>query len=313
MENARFIFGPVPSRRLGRSLGVSPIPEKTCNYTCTYCQLGRTLHMTGGRHMFYPVEDIIAELKKRLAEDTEFDVISVVGEGEPTLYKGLGDLLDGIKKLTKAPVAVITNGALLSDPQVRSELSKADIVLPSMDAFDEDSWKKIDRPHGKLDFNAVMKGLQTFSHEYTGQLWLEIMLIDGINTSDTALNALKKLAGTVRHDRLYINTPVRPPAESFVSAPADAVVEKAVKLTGGIAINHLTSGSFSSDIKDTYEAVISIIKRHPMNRFEIESFVASRKVDSFPPCADLFSRLEKDAHVQTIDYKGIKTYRYKNR
>jgi len=269
--------------------------------------------MTGERHMFYPVEDIIAELKKRLAEDTEFDVISIVGEGEPTLYKGLGDLLDGIKKLTTIPIAVITNGALLSDPHVRSELSKADIVLPSMDAFDENSWKKIDRPHGKLDFNSVMSGLQIFSHEYTGQLWLEIMLIDGINTSDTALNALKKLAGTVRHDRLYINTPVRPPAESFVSAPADAVVEKAVKLTGGIAINHLTSGSFSSDIKDTYEAVISIIKRHPMNRFEIESFVASRKADSFPPCADLFSRLEKDAHVQTIDYKGIKTYRYKNR
>ena len=313
MENAKYIFGPIPSRRLGRSLGVSPVPEKTCNYTCVYCQLGRTAHMINERRLFYPVDAIIGELKNFLQSGIPFDVITVVGEGEPTLYSGLGELIRRIKLLSEAPVAVITNGALMHDKTVREDLSLADIVLPSLDAFDEESWKKINRPYPRLDFKAAVEGLVQFGAEYTGEIWLEIMLVEGINTSDAALAALKKLCDSVRHERLYINTAVRPPAENWAKPASAETVQRAAALLNGISIDKLSEGGFYSTIEDMYEAVISIIRRHPMNRFEIESFVAARKDDSFPSYADLFSRLEKDAHVQTIDYKGIKTYRYKNK
>ena len=193
MTDAQYIFGPIPSRRLGRSLGVSPVPEKTCNYTCVYCQLGRTAHMINERRLFYPVDAIIGELADFLKSGIPFDVITVVGEGEPTLYSALGELIQKIKLLSDAPVAVITNGALMHDKTVREDLCRADIVLPSLDAFDERSWKKINRPYPRLDFKAAVEGLIQFGAEYTGEIWLEIMLVEGINTSDAALAALKEL------------------------------------------------------------------------------------------------------------------------
>lgn len=305
MKNARYIFGPVPSRRLGASLGVSPIPEKTCNYSCVYCQLGRTTKMINDRRDFFPVEDILAELSERIEDGADFDVVSIVGEGEPTLYSGLGELIAGVKKRTDKPVAVITNGALLSDEALRRELLDADIVLPSMDAFDEASFKEIDRPHGKLKFAEVNRGLIEFSHEYKGQLWLEIMLVDGMNTSDEALSRLAAMARQLRCDRLYINTPVRPPAEDFAGTASHEVIKKAAEMMGGISIDMLTSGAFGSDEEDSFEAVISIARRHPMNTFEIESFLSSRGEDK----AGFFERLSGDARVTVIDYKGIKTYR----
>ena len=139
----KYIFGPVPSRRLGKSLGISPIPRKTCNYSCIYCQLGRTDKMTGERKEFFPLKDIINEFKEYLKESFDFDVITIVGEGEPTLYSKLGELIKEVKKITDKPVAVITNGALLSSKEVRDELMNADIVLPSIDGYNEETAKKL--------------------------------------------------------------------------------------------------------------------------------------------------------------------------
>lgn len=338
MENAKYIFGPIPSRRLGRSLGVSPVPEKTCNYTCVYCQLGRTAHMINERRLFYPVDAIIGELKNFLQSGIPFDVITVVGEGEPTLYSGLGELIRQIKLLSAAPVAVITNGALMHDKTVREDLSFADIVLPSLDAFNEESWKKINRPYPRLDFKAAVEGLVQFGAEYTGEIWLEIMLVEGINTSDAALDALKKLCDSVRHERLYINTAVRPPAENWAKPASAETVQRAAALLNGISIDKLSEGGFYSNIEDMYEAVISIIRRHPMNRFEIQSFYESRHksdrssavpksgTDTIKNTAksevsenkaavncidDIFSRLDTDKRVVPSVYKGIVTYRLK--
>ena len=305
-KNNRYVFGPVPSRRLGRSLGISPIPEKTCNYSCTYCQLGRTDKLTNERKMFFPVEDIIEEFKGYDLQTAKVDIITIVGEGEPTLYLGLGELLKELKKLTNIPVAVITNGALLYDIQVRKELSYADIVLPSMDSFDGDSFKKIDRPHGKLDYDKVFQGLVTFSQEFEGQIWVEIMLIDGVNTEEKALQAFNKQLKQVRHDRVYINTPVRPPAESDVKVANSQSIARAVELLGAISIDMLAAGDFYSDVEDDLEAVISIASRHPMNQFEVGSFLDSRMVENKE---QIIEKLKEDSRIRVLDYKGILTFR----
>ena len=193
MENMKYVFGPVPSRRMGSSLGISPIPRKVCNYSCIYCQLGRTDKMTGERKEFFKKEDILKEFKEYLKDSDKFDIITIVGEGEPTLYLKLGELIKDVKKLTSKPVAVITNGALLHDKNVRKELCEADIVLPSIDGYDEETSKIIDRPLGTIKFDEELQGLIEFSKEYTGQLWLEIMLVEGINSDKNSIEAFKEI------------------------------------------------------------------------------------------------------------------------
>ncbi|MCF2625068.1 radical SAM protein [Fusobacterium perfoetens] len=308
MEEMKYVFGPVPSRRLGNSLGISPIPRKVCNYSCIYCQLGRTDKMTGERKEFFKKEDILKEFKEYLKDSNKFDVITIVGEGEPTLYLKLGELIKDVKKLTSKPVAVITNGALLHDKNVRKELCEADIVLPSIDGYDEETSKIIDRPLGTIKFDEELQGLIEFSKEYTGQLWLEIMLVEGINSDKNSIEAFKEILKKINYDRVYINTPVRPPAEDYVKSVGKETIEYAVKELGGISIDMLSSGNFFSEISDNYEAVLSIIRRHPMNQFEVESFINSRDIKN---TKEIFERLKEDSKVNVIDYKGIKTYRLK--
>ena len=308
MEEMKYVFGPVPSRRLGNSLGISPIPRKVCNYSCIYCQLGRTDKMTGERKEFFKKEDILKEFKEYLKDSDKFDIITIVGEGEPTLYLKLGELIKDVKKLTSKPVAVITNGALLHDKNVRKELCEADIVLPSIDGYDEETSKIIDRPLGTIKFDEELQGLIEFSKEYTGQLWLEIMLVEGINSDKNSIEAFKEILKKINYDRVYINTPVRPPAEDYVKSVEKETIEYAVKELGGISIDMLSSGNFFSEISDNYEAVLSIIRRHPMNQFEVESFINSRDIKN---TKEIFERLKEDSKVNVIDYKGIKTYRLK--
>lgn len=308
MEEMKYVFGPVPSRRLGNSLGISPIPRKVCNYSCIYCQLGRTDKMTGERKEFFKKEDILKEFKEYLKDSDKFDIITIVGEGEPTLYLKLGELIKDVKKLTSKPVAVITNGALLHDKNVRKELCEADIVLPSIDGYDEETSKIIDRSLGTIKFDEELQGLIEFSKEYTGQLWLEIMLVEGINSDKNSIEAFKEILKKINYDRVYINTPVRPPAEDYVKSVGKETIEYAVKELGGISIDMLSSGNFFSEISDNYEAVLSIIRRHPMNQFEVESFINSRDIKN---TKEIFERLKEDSKVNVIDYKGIKTYRLK--
>ena len=305
----RYLYGPVPSRRLGLSLGISPIPQKTCNYSCIYCQLGRTTGMTNKRQLFFPLRDILAELDALLEKDLVLDVVTIVGEGEPSLYLGLGDLISGIKERVSVPVAVITNGALLCDEKVRADIALADLVLPSLDAYDETSFKRINRPHGALSFERVKEGLIAFSKSFSGQLWLEVMLMAGGNDDPASLAALKAILSEIKYDRLYLNTPVRPPAESHVRPISHDTMQAAVDDLGGISIDLLVSEGFYSDIQDDFEAVLSIIKRHPMHQYEIDSFLAAR--GNQRPVL-LRDRLEKDPRVSVIDYRGYRTYRMRD-
>ena len=307
MSELKYVFGPVPSRRMGRSLGISPIPKKTCNYSCVYCQLGRTNKMTNKREEYFLLEDILSEFDSHHDEDS-YDVITIVGEGEPTLYSRLGELIVEIKKRSKKPVAVITNGALLYDKNVRSELMNADIVLPSLDSYNEEMFKRIDRPYGRIKFDEVWEGLVDFTNEYKGQIYMEIMLMNGVNDDEKSLLEFKKLLEQIKYDRLYINTPVRPPAEEYIEESSKESIQKAVEILKGVSIDMLSSVGFSSDIEDDYQAVISIIGRHPMNQFEIRSFLESRENKDIDK---LMQQLSEDDKVQKMDYKGYCTYRLK--
>lgn len=308
MNELKYVYGPVPSRRLGESLGVSPIPKKTCNYSCIYCQLGRTNKLSNKRVEFFKVSEIIDELKIYLDHEAKFDVVTIVGEGEPTLYLKIGELICKIKELTSKPIAVITNGALLYDKTVQGELSEADIVLPSIDAYDENAFKIINRPYGKLSFMECYNGLVEFSNNYKGEIWLETMLIEGINDNRDSLLKFKALIEKVKYDRLYINTPVRPPAEGYVKAVSSESMDMAIEILGGISIEKLVSVGFCSKVKDDYEAILSIIRRHPMNQFEITSFLNSRECRDV---SNILERLNQDSSINHISYKGFITYRLK--
>ena len=319
MNDFKYVFGPIPSRRLGRSLGISPLPKKTCNYSCIYCQLGRTDKMTNKRQEFYKTEDIIAEFKQYLKDSDKFDIVTVVGEGEPTLAANLGELVVALKALTDKPVAVITNGALLSDPQVREELCHADMVLPSLDAYNQEISKKIDRPYGTIKFEEEFEGLKKFTHMYEGELWLEIMLVDGINDDEQSILKFRELLKELKYDRLYLNTPVRPPAEADVNVVSEERMRYAVETLGGISIEMMSSGAFFSEIEDDYEAVKSIIGRHPMNQFEVRGFLESRDVkDPEAMMEQMKQTVEESAkpenlpvqehhHTYTFDIKSSKT------
>lgn len=308
MSTLKHVFGPVPSRRLGRSLGVSPIVKKACNYSCIYCQLGRTDKMTNTRKKFFEVDEILNEFKEYLKDDDKFDIVSLVGEGEPTLYSELGELIRGLKALTDKPVAVITNSALMGDENVRKDLMEADIVLPSLDSYDEESWHKIDRPHGRLVYKEVFDGLVKFTKEFNGQIFMELMLMDGINDSNECLDKFKELFAQLDYDKLYINTPVRPPAEDYAVVSSKERISYACELLSGISIDALASGGFFSEIEDDYEAILSIIGRHPMNQYEIAGFLDSRNVQNKE---ELFDRLNNDEKVGPTEYKGFITYRLK--
>jgi len=207
------LFGPVPSRRLGRSLGVDLIPPKTCTYNCLYCEVGPTTHLTRLRQA-YRVAEIIRELENYLASPpVRLDYITLAGSGEPTLNLGLKDIISAIKALTGTPVAVLTNGSLFYLPEVRADLAGADVILPSLDAAREETFRLINRPHPGLTLDLVVSGLLALRGEFGGQIWLEVMLLRGLNDGDEELTALRRLIRSISPDKVQLNTAVRPVAD----------------------------------------------------------------------------------------------------
>jgi len=212
------IFGPVNSRRLGRSLGVDLFQEKICNLNCIYCEVGATTRLTCERDEYVATADILREIDTYCADAqrvAELDYVTITASGEPTLHKGFGEILVHLKKVTAKPVAVLTNGTTLNDEQVREELAGADVVIPSLDSALPESFRRIDRPARCLDLEKIIEGLIIFSHEYHGQLWLEILFARGINDSEADVQQLRHVVSRMRVDRVQLNTVARPPLESF--------------------------------------------------------------------------------------------------
>ncbi len=212
------IFGPVNSRRLGRSLGIDLFSSKICNLNCIYCEVGRTASPVGERGDYSDIQAIAAEIDAVCADAARMaavDVLTVTAKGEPTLHRGLGAILRHIKQRTEKPVAVLTNGTTLTDPEVRRDLLVADLVVPSLDAARPETFQRVDRPVAGLDLHEAIAGLTTFSHQYAGKLWLEILLVQGVNDAPEDVEALIAALRPMRIDRIQLNTVVRPPAEGF--------------------------------------------------------------------------------------------------
>ncbi len=206
----KHLFGPVPSRRLGMSLGVDLVPAKVCSLNCVYCEVGKTTDLTLERKEYIPYDEVIDELSDYLKNNPHPDYITFSGSGEPTLNSRFGDILNYIKTHTEIPVAVLTNGTLLSDPQVRKEMLGADLVLPSLDAALDKSFRQINRPQKNINLQKYIQGLIDFRKEYQGQIHLEILFLPGYNDTKEDLDALKTAILNINPDRVQLNTLDRP-------------------------------------------------------------------------------------------------------
>lgn len=212
----KYLFGPVASRRLGRSLGVDLLPFKTCTLDCIYCECGRTTNLTLQRAAFVPVDAVLAELREWLQTGGTADFITLAGSGEPTLHPGLGDLIRGIRALTKIPICLLTNGTLFCLPEVRAAAALADVVVPSLDAPDAAIFARINRPAPGLTFEQYWEGLRAFAREYRGALWLEVFIVPGVNDDEQCVRKIARLAAELRPAKIQLNTAVRPPADDDV-------------------------------------------------------------------------------------------------
>ncbi|MFW9772743.1 MAG: radical SAM protein [Candidatus Thorarchaeota archaeon] len=267
----KYVYGPVPSRRLGRSLGIDPIPLKTCNYQCIYCQLGKTTYFTNERKNFFPVKAIICELKKAIKENEgNFDYITFVGSGEPTLYKDLKKLILMAKELSEIPICVITNGSLLYDKEIRDILISADVILPSLDAGDEKSFIKINRPHPSINFEKLIQGFIDFREIYKGKFWIEVMLIKDMNDSKEELIKIKKKIDLIKPSRIDFNIPIRPPVEEWVKIPEENIISLLNEIFADYNnIFYPEKGPFRVYSKNFEKELLAIIERHPMTQEQI--------------------------------------------
>jgi wyosine [tRNA(Phe)-imidazoG37] synthetase (radical SAM superfamily) len=298
------VYGPVPSRRLGRSLGVSPIPPKTCSYTCVYCQLGRTNHLRIERKSFYPREDILAEIVAR-GQETNPDCLTFVGDGEPTLSSDLGWLIDQSNEKLHLPTAVITNGSLLFREDVRHDLRGANVVVPTLDAGSEKVFRAVNRPHRNITFDSMLQGLISFRQEYTGQLWLEVMLVKGLNDTKEELISIRSAIDKIEPDRVYILTPIRPPAESWVKQSDPEAILRAQEIIGqATAIAGLESGEFGfKEFRDAKQAILEIGSRHPLRMSqarEIETEFSEPKLIEQMLDEDLLVKVEYSGEVYLL-------------
>jgi wyosine [tRNA(Phe)-imidazoG37] synthetase (radical SAM superfamily) len=302
-----FVFGPLPSRRLGQSLGVDPLPAKAkvCNWNCVYCQLGRTIPLSNERREYFPRAGILAEVREALAghEPGAIDWVTLVGSGETTLHSGIGWLIRQIKALTSIPLAVITNGSLLHMQEVRDDLAAADAVLSHLDAGNARLYRQINRPWPGLSFELMLEGLIAFRHEYRGKLWIEVMLMKGINDGEESLLEIAELVEQIQPDQVHISLPSRPPAEPNVQLPDGEGLRRAAAILGARArIVQPSAGGFDlSGHERMTDAILAIISRHPMGELELR-----RALEDWSPgqVEEGLKRLSDSGEAQVVERFG---------
>jgi wyosine [tRNA(Phe)-imidazoG37] synthetase (radical SAM superfamily) len=302
----RHLFGPVLSRRLGYSLGLDVTPLKTCTYNCIYCQLGRTTLQTIERKEYVPAAEVMAELADYVANEGQADYITFSGSGEPTLHSKLGEMITKAKGLSTIPVAVLTCGALMYDPQVRHELAMADVVLPSVDAASPRIFSAINRPHGRLDLAEIITGLKRFREEYAGKIWLEIMLVRGVNDGAEEVALLRQALDLIKPDKVHLNTVIRPPAESKAGALSEAELQAVQRILGPPAqvIGQRPSPATSSLEHHLMSEALGLIARHPSTLEEISKYLNC----TAEQVARVLNALLESGEVERRDHLGRKFY-----
>ena len=264
----RYIFGPVPSRRLGISLGVDLIPPKTCSYNCIYCESGKTTNLTVERREYVPLNDVLKELDGVLKTHPRLDFVTYSGSGEPTLYSRISEVTRFVKEnYPEYKTALLTNGSLFHDEKVRRDCLDIDVVIPSLDCAGETEFKKVDRPHHSLSAAVVNEGIAKFRTEYTGQIWLEIFIVPGINDTDEEIGRINDWIAKIRPDKIQLNTLDRPGAVDWIR-PADdmRMQEIAGKLRhdnieiAGKPATRSSNKAYSGDISDV---ILRTVRRRP--------------------------------------------------
>ena len=301
------IFGPVPSRRLGRSLGVDLVPLKTCTYDCIYCQLGRTTNKTMHRKEWVPIDSVIEQLKDKL--DYKPDYITLSGSGEPILFSRLEELISRIKGITNIPVAVLTNGSLLWMPQVRKALKPADLVVPSLDAGCNHIFQYVNRPHSDISFSRMLEGLVKFRNEYDGKYWLEVFLFAGVTTTEIEIKRLKTCINSIYPDKVQVNTVTRPPTENF----AEPVQQKQLNnLAAQLYENAEVIADYKSvhkqqDFSARRQDILTLLKRRPCSIEDIAAGLGFHRNEVVKYIEELSSegKIKSKPHNQQLYYKAV--------
>jgi wyosine [tRNA(Phe)-imidazoG37] synthetase (radical SAM superfamily) len=282
---------------------VDVVPFKTCTYNCIYCQLGPTTRRTLERKSYVPLDAVLDELRRKLAAGAPADYITIAGSGEPTLYADLKPLIRNIKAMTSIPVAVITNGALFWMPEVQEAVLEADVVVPSLDAGNEASFARVNRPLADIDFEQMVQGLIAFRKRYRGQFWLEIFLLRGITDTDEEIDQLRALVQRIRPDKIQLNTVARPAPGGEGEAPAEPVPEDKMKriaqrLGGSLALPAEVIAHYELPrhiVRQTsvccQDDVLAVIQRHPCNLVDIAQGLS-------------ISLDEAERHIATLTEKG---------
>ncbi len=268
MKSFKYLYGPVPSRRLGRSLGIDLVPHKICTYDCIYCQIGKTTQKTLLRKEYVLVEEVLEEVDRFLkAEHASVDFLSLSGSGEPTLHSKIGLVINGLKELSSLPIAVITNGSLLFLEEVQQELLDADVVLPSLDAVSSEAFLKMNRPLEGFSIEKVIEGLVQFRKVYGGKIWLEILFCRGVNDHPEELNRMREAILRIQPDQIHLNTVVRPPSETWAMPLSQEEMEKIRAFFGekAILISEFDRHPMTRSEESVKEEILNILRRRPLS------------------------------------------------
>lgn len=300
------VYGPVPSRRLGFSLGIDILPFKTCSLDCIYCQLGPTKNKIIRRQKYFSGKIILGQIKKAIDSGQRIDAITFSGSGEPTLNADIGKLILEIKKIISIPVVVLTNSTLFTRKAVRDALSATDLVIPSLDAATQEVFERINRPYPSLEIHNIIEGLKNFRQEFRGKIWLEVLLVKGLNDSPSHLQSLKKAIAEINPDRIQLNTVVRPPAVASAHPLSPAALEKIRKFLGKKAeviaefdkIQHFPSALNLQD------AILSLVKRRPVTLSDMSISLGKHKNELIKYIDDLL----KKNKIKFVIHQGKKYY-----
>jgi wyosine [tRNA(Phe)-imidazoG37] synthetase (radical SAM superfamily) len=306
----RYIFGPVPSRRLGRSLGVNNVPPKTCSYACVYCQLGNLAGMTRERKPYYDPSDILREVEDAIRDLDQRgerpDFLTIVPDGEPTLDRNLGKLITQLKPLG-IQVAVISNASTLHLPEVREELGKADWVSLKVDSVQEATWKRVDRPHGKLHLEDMLIGLEQFSSDFHGTLVTETMLVKDINDSRENITENAGYLAHIRPNKSYLALPTRPPAETWVLPTTGDTLNQAYQIYRNQGLNtELLIGYEGNEFSSTGDLetdLLSITAVHPLREDAVEHLLKKTGESQIT-----LEKLIKAGKVGVSEFQGQRYY-----
>ncbi len=306
----KYLFGPVPSRRLGMSLGVDLVPQKVCSLDCVYCEVGHTTKLTTERREYIPYDKIIKELNHYFTNNPDPDYITFSGSGEPTLNSRIGDVIQFIKiKKPNIPVAVLTNGTLLYDKQVRAELLNADVVLPSLDAATDHSFQKINRPESQLRVKKYIQGLIDFRNEFPDKIWLEVLIIPGYNDSKQDLDALKKAIEKIAPDQVQLNTLDRPGTIAGIRAADYNELHKIADYLEFDNIEVIASAPVRKNIKsyrnDTESAILETILRRPCTLDDLSGILGMHvnEINKYLDVLEAENKIEPSRQERGIFYQ----------